>query len=579
MTKMVLLAGSVVALGACAPTSARGPASRGPGTDLGIINTQYDDGGDLPDGGSPDPNMYVVGDPATCDEAAMKHTYIGCDYWPTVVANAVWNVFDFAVVVANPGTSVAMVTVTGPQGTNQTAMVMPNQLSKIYLPWVAELKGAEANAMGGAMPPSASVLSKKGAFHLISTAPVLVYQFNALEYAPKNGPVGKDWSTCPGKGGLGPPCFSYSNDASLLMPTTALTGNYRVVTEHGLDGQGTPGFPPGCMGSGCLIPPGPVSPGMPGYFAVTATADGTTVTVKLSPTGSVLAGTGVTALAAGATASFKLDSGDVLQLMSAGATASDLSGSLVQADKAVQVIAGSPCIANPPGGMDAMGSPLSCDHLEASVLPAETLGKHYVVPVSTGPHGTPVGQTVRFVGNVDGTKLTFKPAIPGAPATLNAGQVAELGNVTQDFEVTGDHEFIVATVMLSGGLLDPNAIGGMQEGDPSLSTASAVEQYRLKYVFLAPDDYDLNYADVITPMGSHIMLDGAMVTQAPVQIGGGSQFGVVRIKLASTNGGTHVLTADVRISLQVVGYGLYTSYQYPAGLDLVSIAPPPPPIQ
>jgi hypothetical protein len=292
----------------------------------------------------------------------------------------------------------------------------------------------------------------------------------------------------------------------------------------------------------------------------------------------VLAGTGVTAIAAGATASFPLDSGDVVQLMSAGATASDLSGSLVQANKPVQVIAGSPCIANPPGGTDAMGNPLSCDHLEASVQPAETLGRHYVVPVSTGPHGTPVGQTVRFVGNVDATKLTFTPPITGAPATLNAGQVAEIGNVTQDFEVTGDHEFIVATVMLSGGLLDPNAPGGMQEGDPSLSTATAVEQYRLKYVFLAPDDYDINYADVITPMGAHLMLDGTAVTQMPTQVGGGSSFGVVRIKLQSTNGGTHVLTADTPVSLQVVGYGLYTSYQYPAGLDLVSIAPPPGPI-
>jgi len=27
----------------------------------------------------------------------------------------------------------------------------------------------------------------------------------------------------------------------------------------------------------------------------------------------------------------------------------------------------------------------------------------------------------------------------------------------------------------------------------------------------------------------------------------------------------------------VIGYGAYTSYQYPAGLDLTPIAPPPPP--
>jgi hypothetical protein len=27
--------------------------------------------------------------------------------------------------------------------------------------------------------------------------------------------------------------------------------------------------------------------------------------------------------------------------------------------------------------------------------------------------------------------------------------------------------------------------------------------------------------------------------------------------------------------VQVIGYGAYTSYQYPAGLDLAEIAPPP----
>jgi hypothetical protein len=583
--RRLLVSLSALVLTQCGPTSGNGRGPHGGGGDLAAndsggggddsgVNTD-DFGGIETDGGT-----GVVADPTTCGDAAANHTYIGCDYWPTVVANAVWSIFDFSVVVANPGTMPATVTVTGPQNTNQTVTVQPNQLAKIYLPWVSDLKGADANNMGGATPPTASVLSKKAAFHLVSTVPVLVYQFNALEYAPKGGPAGKSWSSCPSNGMNGtPPCFSYSNDASLLMPSTAMTGNYRVVTEHGLDGfGGTPGFPPGCMGSGCVIPPTPAQPGMPGYFAITAVQDGTTVKIKLPQTGSVLAGSGVSAVAAGATASFTLDSGDVLELMGAGATASDLSGAQVQASNPVQVIAGSPCIANPPGGMDAMGNPLSCDHLEATVLPAETLGKHYVVPVSTGPRGTPVGQTVRFVGNVDGTHLTFTPQVAGAPATLDAGQVVEIAKATQDFEVSGDHEFLVATIMLSGGLLDPNAAGGMQEGDPSLSTATAVEQYRLKYVFLAPDDYDLNYADVIAPMGTHVMLDGNAVTQTATQLAGGSTFGIIRIKLASSNGGTHVLTADQPIGLQVVGYGLYTSYQYPAGLDLLTIAPPPMPI-
>ncbi|MER2605396.1 MAG: hypothetical protein ABTQ29_06170, partial [Siculibacillus sp.] len=58
--------------------------------------------------------------------------------------------------------------------------------------------------------------------------PVTVYQFNPLEYQAQRGPPGKDWSSCPGNQ-CGTACFSYSNDASLLLPSTALTANYRIT--------------------------------------------------------------------------------------------------------------------------------------------------------------------------------------------------------------------------------------------------------------------------------------------------------------------------------------------------------------
>jgi hypothetical protein len=517
----------------------------------------------LPDGGVfqiPD-GMMVVQDPQTCTEAAANKSYIGCDYWPTVVANPVWSIFDFAVVISNAGSNPAMVTVTGPNSTNQTVTVSPGALQKIYLPWVSTLKGPDANQCGGSTPLTGSLSQTAGAYHLVSSVPVLVYQFNALEYKGAGGPAGKDWSTCPGTtqvcsrkmGGNGTPigCFSYSNDASLLLPSTAMTGNYRVLSEHGLDNPVFPG----------------ILPGMPAYFAITATQDGTSVKVKVPSQGQIVAGTGVTAVAAGGTGSYALNAGDVIELVGGAATASDLSGSQVQADKPVQVIGGIQCIPNPAN---------ACDHLEESVMPAETLGKHYVVSLPTGPLGNVPGATVRMVGNVDGTNLTYQPAVAGAPAALNAGQVVEF-DATADFVVSGDHEFIVGTVMKSGSIVDPGAAAGMQEGDPSLSTAIAVEQYRLKYVFLAPDDYDINYADVVAPMNATLMLDGAAVTVTSTQIGT-TGYGLFRIHLTSGNSGAHTLTSDQPMGLQVLGYGLYTSYQYPGGLDLLSIAPPPPPI-
>src|SRR5688500_2973034 len=42
-----------------------------------------------------------VGDPKTCAQAASSKSYLGCDFWPTVTGNNVWDIFDYAVVVAN----------------------------------------------------------------------------------------------------------------------------------------------------------------------------------------------------------------------------------------------------------------------------------------------------------------------------------------------------------------------------------------------------------------------------------------------------------------------------------------------
>src|SRR6185436_19984212 len=116
------------------------------------------------------------------------------------------------------------------------------------------------------------------------------------------------------------------------------------------------------------------------------------------------------------------------------------------------VISGAPCMDMP---LDVQ----ACDHIEETIFPAETLGQHYVVTRPTGPASNLVGHVVRFYGNQDGTKLTYKPSKPsGCPATLDAGMVADCGEVTNDFEVTGDHEFGVSMFMMGGEKVDPNFI-------------------------------------------------------------------------------------------------------------------------
>ncbi len=496
--------------------------------------------------------------PATKQTAS--HSYIGCDYWPTVLANNVWSIFDYAVVVANAGMTTASINVTGPGGIVRTASVAPGALTKVFLPWVSSLKGADSDNCGDGVPLGSSVFAAASAYHLVSTAPVTVYQFNALEYKGAGGPTGKNWSACPGDTtcvnansanfGSATGCFSFSNDASLLLPSTAMTGNYRVMGHEGLPAIGT-------------------------YAAITATRDnGTTVTVSVSLTGHVIGGKGITDTRASGTLTLKMNQGDVAELVGDPTASSDLSGSLVEAKCGgescpVQVLTGAPCLSIPADPTN------TCDHVEEANFPAETLGKDYIVTVPTGPNATPVGHLVRIYGDFDGTTLTYAPSTPpGCPATLRAGQVVECGIVTMDFEVKGSQPFGVGSFMESGTIVDPNDPDG-SEGDPSESFTTAVEQYRTKYVFLAPDDYDFSFGDVVAPTGTSLHLDGAAVTATGKALGK-SGFEVFRLPLGAGQAGAHVLTSTKPVGLQVMGYGRYTSYQYPGGLNLQQIAPAPP---
>jgi hypothetical protein len=488
------------------------------------------------------------GDPTTCAEAATKKTSVGCDFWPTVTANIVWSIFDYAVVVANTSASPAMVTVTG-NGQNQNIDIGPGQLATVYLPWVASLKGPDGDACGDIVAPIGSVQAPGAAFHLVSSVPVAVYQFNALEYQGQGGPMGKSWAACPGTQvcatTLGPVgCFSFTNDASLLFPSTAMTGNYRVT--------GISGWSAAAVGA---------------TVTITGTQPNTNVKVTLPATGHVLAGGTIPETKGSGVLQFTVGTGDVVELL--GAIDADNTGALVQADQPVQVIAGHPC-SNVP--QDVMYP--ACDHLEQSVLPAETLGKHYFVAPPTSPHAAVIGHVVRLVGNANGTTLTYpgtKPA--GAPTTLSAGQVADLGTVTTPFEVVADHELAVVTFMLGASLADPNSMPPMQLGDPSQSDTIPVEQYRTSYVFVAPTDYTESYVDITAPTTAQVTLDGALVMTAATPISSG--FGIARVTLGPGNGGAHEITSTEPVGIQVIGYGSYTSYQYPGGSNLAAIAPPP----
>ncbi|MBK8254211.1 MAG: IgGFc-binding protein [Polyangiaceae bacterium] len=536
-------------LAACSATNETnvqtgGSGASGSGGSQGGGNTGGEVIGSGGQGGKP-----IVEDPKTCAEAADSKSYVGCDFWPTVVDNIVWEQFDYAVVVANAGTENANVTVTRNNMMVAQDTVPPSSLKTLYLPWVSELKGTDSFL--ACTPTSIKLETVRvpgGAYHLTTDAPVTVYQFNAIEYAGKGGPPGKDWSECNTFGCQSTGCFSFTNDASLLLPSTALTGNYRVTgMPRWLDTENDPAFE------------------YPPYVAITGVADNTMVSFKLSNTGNIAGGGGISTTGPGQTVTFPINAGEVIEVV--GGKNADLSGSLITASQPVQVISGIAC-SNVPNDVDA------CDHLEESVFPAETLGKRYFVTVPTSHHGTKVQHVVRIYGNFDGTSLTYPGLNPGGPAQVQAGEVVDLGVVSEDFEVVGSQPFAVASFQVGANAIDPGVPTNQQKGDPSLSLMTTVEQYRTKYVFLAPADYDVSFVDVVQPLTASLTLDGATPSGPVTPISSG--FGIARIQLGPGNGGAHVLTSTEPVGIQVIGYGTYTSYQYPGGLNLseISIAPP-----
>ncbi|MGB1015215.1 MAG: hypothetical protein ACPG4T_13860, partial [Nannocystaceae bacterium] len=96
------------------------------------------------------------------------------------------------------------------------------------------------------------------------------------------------------------------------------------------------------------------------------------------------------------------------------------------------------------------------------------------------------------------------------------------------------------------------------------------EQFRKDYLFHAPTNYEYSYVNIIAPDGATVTLDGNNVN-AFASIGG-TGFGVARLPLSNDGDGTHEIIADVEIGISVYGYGQYTSYWYPGGLDLKLIA-------
>jgi hypothetical protein len=83
---------------------------------------------------------------------------------------------------------------------------------------------------------------------------------------------------------------------------------------------------------------------------------------------------------------------------------------------------------------------------------------------------------------------------------------------------------------------------------------------------LAPDTYPLNLINITAEQGQTVLLDGMPVLGfIPV---GGTGMATARVELGR---GQHDVRSDKPFGVVAYGFGAYTSYMYPAGLDLKRI--------
>ena len=182
------------------------------------------------------------------------------------------------------------------------------------------------------------------------------------------------------------------------------------------------------------------------------------------------------------------------------------------------------------------------------------------------PSSPQVRNVVRVVAAFDGTNVTVAPPQGGVgSATLGEGQWLEF-DATQPFRVSGSRGIMVAQYLVGQFASEPEAA----RGDPAMLVLPPEEQFRDDYTFVTPTSYNAStqgqsFLLVVRPAGLAITLDGSPLSATFATVGDRE------VATVPVNGGTHSMAAANEFGVFVFGMGRFTSYAYPAGLDLEEI--------
>jgi hypothetical protein len=377
------------------------------------------------------------------------------------------------------------------------------------------------------------------AYQIESTQPVAAYQFN-------------------------PYCcnFSFSNDASLLLPIQALDRVYHFV--------GAPGWRDRTVDRTEDYPAGIAIVGVETQTDVVVTLPGERLVAGWD--GAVLEGDTLRAT---------IGPRDVFLVQSKqapGAGAPDLTGALIEATARVAVF-------STHQGTYYPASLGASDHLEEQISPVSTWGESFMlVPPPRRAQGLDEAVYWKIAAARPGTRVTLsrvfgalgalRPGFPGVPwcGDLIDGDAIVFDAVTHCEFGTLTPVGLVADgpLMVMGIISGQDSTGieipfGQAAGDPALFQMPPDRQYRSSYTFLAPDTYQADYLTIVADPDTQIVLDGE-----PVDLSGAvpvPQTGRVYLTQRIRRGQHHI-EGDDPFGIIVFAFDDFVSYAYTGGMNL-----------
>ena len=514
-----------------------------------------------------------------CEAALDKPSNVGCDFWAVDLDNEASNLSSsnaaaqqLAIVVANNNDYPVVVTVTkngarvGEPVAEQvvlTVTVPPRSPQRIDLPQ-REVDGAMGQNGPYVRNGGSGTFVSPHAYHVVTTGPVVVYQFNPI-------------------------IQQFSNDASTLIPIQALGSDYIAVgfetaNPCGIDGFGVEGIPDH------------------GAITIIAPQDDTHVTVDT--THPIMASGGdsgfaIPATPKGGTVSFTMGRYTVVNLETqqfqgnaAGCSSAvnggqngDFTGSYIKSDKPIVVFTsserglgfgGAPNVDYPPDWDSANDNICCTEHLEEQLLPVTAHGREFAIARSPirSTYANWIEQDIyRVVGSADDTTVTTNLPAPFDTFKLNAREQKTFMART-GFTITADKAIQVAQY-----LVPQHFIKQGFTGDPDQVIIPAAEQHRKDYVFLVPSTFQKNFVVFAKPVtGANIKLDGVLLespefgncVKAPIGTVQGIAYEQFTCPITD---GRHVASGDLPFGLTIYGYYSVGSYAVVGGSDVKLINP------